>query len=396
MSRAHLLVAAVVAAALLGSGTPALARDDRPTRPPSSSTSTTTTVPHGIDVGHGGDHAGARPPAADIDVEPADPENVNRVLHISAAEADARRDAAQAELDALEARIERLVADGRAFRQLAEDLVVEQRIVARRAVVARQRLVDRAVGAYVAGNAPEIEASFGATDPNDVEQRATIVRTILEADQDEADRLLARRLEITARLSRVLEQAAESAALLRAARAERAPLEARLKSAEYVVEIFEAGSEIVITGFVFPVADPHTFSSTYGAPRSGGRSHEGNDIFAPMGTPLLASERGVISDMGTGTLGGIKLWVVGESGTEYYYAHLIAYAPGITDGTPVEAGDVIGYVGNTGNAISTPPHLHFEIHPEGGEAIDPYPLLNAVDQVDGENVLPPLGDVVPL
>jgi murein DD-endopeptidase MepM/ murein hydrolase activator NlpD len=100
--------------------------------------------------------------------------------------------------------------------------------------------------------------------------------------------------------------------------------------------------------------------------------------------------------MGTGSLGGIKLWVVGESGTEYYYAHLIDYAPGITDGTRVEAGDVIGYVGNTGNAISTPPHLHFEIHPDGGDAIDPYPLLHAVDQVDGVNLLPPLGSGVGL
>ena len=166
----------------------------------------------------------------------------------------------------------------------------------------------------------------------------------------------------------------------------------RLDSADFALQVFEAGSEIVITGFVFPVADPHTFSRTYGAPRrSGGRSHEGNDIFAPMGTPLLASERGVIDNMGTGTLGGIKLWVVGESGTQYYYAHLIAYADGITDGTLVEAGEVIGYVGNTGNAITTPPHLHYEIHPEGGDAIDPYPLLHAVDQIDGEHVLPPLG-----
>jgi murein DD-endopeptidase MepM/ murein hydrolase activator NlpD len=109
-----------------------------------------------------------------------------------------------------------------------------------------------------------------------------------------------------------------------------------------------------------------------------------------MGTPLLAAERGVLDNIGTGTLGGIKLWVVGESGTHYYYAHLIAYAEGIHEGMVVEAGDVIGYVGNTGNAISTPPHLHFEIHPDGGEAIDPYPLLHAVDQVDGRHVLPPL------
>jgi murein DD-endopeptidase MepM/ murein hydrolase activator NlpD len=111
-----------------------------------------------------------------------------------------------------------------------------------------------------------------------------------------------------------------------------------------------------------------------------------------MGTPLLAVENGVIANVGVGTLGGTKLWVYGESGTRYYYAHLIAYADGIVEGTPVRAGDVIGYVGNTGNAITTPPHCHFEIHPDGGDAIDPYPLLHAVDQIDGRHVLPNLYD----
>lgn len=396
--RRLLLVAVVVAAALLGPGTPVLARvdhgspQDNPTPSSMSSSTTTSTVPSGIDVGHTGDQSGATPVPGDdvVEVEPADPANVNEVLRISGEEAQARRDAVRAELDALRARIDRLEADVDAFAVLSHDLAVRQRQVARQAIAARERMVERAVGAYVAGNDSAVEAAYSG-DPNQVEERSTIVRTVMEADQERAEALLARRLDVTARLSRVLEQAAQSEAELRAARAERAPLRVRLDSADFALQVFEAGSEIVITGFVFPVADPHTFSSTFGAPRSGGRSHEGNDIFAPMGTPLLASERGVIDNMGTGTLGGIKLWVIGESGTQYYYAHLIAYADGITDGTQVEAGEVIGYVGNTGNAITTPPHLHYEIHPEGGDAIDPYPLLHAVDQIDGEHVLPPLG-----
>ncbi len=385
----------VVAAVLLGPGTPLLAQDDqRP--PPSNPTTPSTTAPTrptGIDVGHTGDQSGATPrPDEDVvEVEPADPANVNQVLQISGEEAQARRDAVRAELDALLARIDRLEADVAAFDRLSADLAVLQRKVARQAVRARLRMVERAVGAYVAGNDSEVEAAYSA-DPNEVEERSTIVRAIMEADQDRADLLLARRLDVTARLSRVLEQAAQTEAELRVARAQRAPLRVRLRSADFALQVFEAGSEIVITGFVFPVADPHTFSSTFGAPRSGGRSHEGNDIFAPMGTPLLASERGIIDNMGTGTLGGIKLWLIGESGTQYYYAHLIAYADGITDGTLVEAGEIIGYVGNTGNAISTPPHLHYEIHPDGGEAIDPYPLLHAVDLIDGQHVLPLRGE----
>jgi murein DD-endopeptidase MepM/ murein hydrolase activator NlpD len=135
-----------------------------------------------------------------------------------------------------------------------------------------------------------------------------------------------------------------------------------------------------ISGFAFPVDEPHNFISSYGFPRSGGRLHQGNDIFAPYGTPLFACERGVVTKMGTDSLGGIKLWISGESGTSYYYAHLSAFAIGVVDGTVVEPGTVVGFVGNTGNAISTPPHLHFEIHPGGGPAIDPYPILKAADE----------------
>src|SRR5690349_821883 len=126
------VVAVVVAAALLGSGTPASARDDRQLpRPPSASDdpAPSSTVPGGIDVGHGGDQAGAVAPDTDIDVEPVDPENVNEVLHISTAEAEARRDAIQADIDEVEDHIEQMVADVDAFQVLSADLVVQQRIV---------------------------------------------------------------------------------------------------------------------------------------------------------------------------------------------------------------------------------------------------------------------------
>jgi murein DD-endopeptidase MepM/ murein hydrolase activator NlpD len=402
-----LAAAVVVAAVLLGSGTPLSARPDHgsrqdpvaaedpvPTRPSTAPPSTVppSTVPTGIDVGHGGDQAGAVPPAAPHDVEPVDPDNASQVLQIDTEEAEARRDEARAALDALKGEIRRKQADLAAFESLSDDLVVQQRLVARRAVRARRLMVERAVGAYVSGNTPQVQGGYTGADLNEVEERSAIVRTILEADQDEAHRLLARRLDITARLSRVLEQAEQTAAELAVARSRQQEARRRLRSAQMTFQILSAGSDIVITGFVFPVADPHTFSSTFGAARSGGRSHEGNDIFAPMGTPVLASESGIIANMGVGTLGGTKLWVYGESGTQYYYAHLIAYADGIVEGVHVRAGDVIGYVGNTGNAITTPPHLHFEIHPEGGDAIDPYPLLHAVDQIDGRHVLPNLYD----
>ena len=389
-----LAAAVVVAAVLLGSGAPLSARPDpgprqqppvvaedpAPTRP--------STTPQGIDVGQEGDQAGAADPAAEHDVEPVDPDTASQVLHLSTEEAEAQRDAARAELEGVNADIDRKHADLAAFETMSDDLVVQQRIVARRAVAARRLMVERAVGAYVSGNTPQVQGGFAGGDINELEERSAIVRTILEADQAEAHRRLARRLDVTARLSRVLEQAEQTEAELAVAEAQRQELRRNLRTAQYNASILAAGSDIVITGFVFPVTDPHTFSSTFGAPRSGGRSHEGADIFAPRGTPVVASENGIVANVGNGTLGGIKLWVYGESGTQYYYAHMTAYAPGIVEGTPVEAGEVVGYVGTTGNAVGTPPHLHYEIHPGGGDAMDPYPLLHAVDQIDGETVLP--------
>src|SRR3546814_10910881 len=89
-------------------------------------------------------------------------------------------------------------------------------------------------------------------------------------------------------------------------------------------------------------------------------AHQGTDILAPAGTPLLACERGIITRMGSDVLGGTKIWVKGESGTYYYYAHLSAFAEGMHDGKLVEPGEVIGFVGDTGNARAGPPHLHFQ------------------------------------
>jgi len=128
---------------------------------------------------------------------------------------------------------------------------------------------------------------------------------------------------------------------------------------------------------VFPVANGARYTDDWGDPRSGGRSHAGNDLFSTEGTPLLAADDGEVR-YGTDVLGGNVANLRSPDGTRYYYAHLSAF-----EGTnrQVRAGDVIGYMGRTGNAANTPTHLHFEVHPGGGAAIDPFPLLNAAQKV---------------
>lgn len=130
-------------------------------------------------------------------------------------------------------------------------------------------------------------------------------------------------------------------------------------------------------GYAFPVLGESSFSGDYGAPRAGTGWHHGNDIFGPMGLPVVAVADGVLSKVGVNTLGGNRLWLTDDAGNSYYYAHLSAYAPGTADGVRVRAGQVIAFLGNTGQAITTPPHVHFEIHPGGGDSVDPYPYLLA-------------------
>jgi peptidoglycan LD-endopeptidase LytH len=119
-------------------------------------------------------------------------------------------------------------------------------------------------------------------------------------------------------------------------------------------------------------------ANTWGAPRSGGRSHEGQDIFARRGTPVVAAADGVVTRVGGGKLGGKAVFVTGRGARTFYYAHLDSYAPGIEPGRVVNRGDVLGFVGNTGNARSTPPHLHFGIYGAGG-AMNPLPLIESGD-----------------
>ena len=139
-----------------------------------------------------------------------------------------------------------------------------------------------------------------------------------------------------------------------------------------------SGPAIVPT--VFPVLGPCWFADTWKAPRAGGREHEGVDIIAKSGTPIYAVSNGTITRVfldRPGSLGGNAIRLTASDGTYFHYAHLSAFAEGAGLGATVVAGQVIGYIGSTGS--SSTPHLHFEYHPGGGAAVNPFPHIKPID-----------------
>ncbi|MCP3989440.1 MAG: peptidoglycan DD-metalloendopeptidase family protein [Actinomycetia bacterium] len=258
-------------------------------------------------------------------------------------------------------------------------------------------LQQRAVAAFVSNDAAvsAIVGSFRLTDHDDlIDLRAR--RVLLDVALEQDEKAIAEVVRLRDRLDRSIVAVLDA---LRAVEVEVASGEELVSEAAEVVaqagdeaEAFRAGSSIYISGVVFPVSQPDIpLIDSFGFPRMPGTPdehwHEGIDIFAPAGSPLIAAERGVITRISTGRLGGLSLWLRGQSGADWYYAHLQSYAPGLVEGQLVEAGDLVGYVGNTGNALTTPAHLHLELHPEGDDPINPYPLLNVI--VEGRPEIEP-------
>jgi hypothetical protein len=154
-----------------------------------------------------------------------------------------------------------------------------------------------------------------------------------------------------------------------------------------------AGSRQPPTAIVFPVLGPTTYSDDFGEARAGG-PHQGIDMIAPKRALALAAEPGKVKFWTHSATAGCMLYLYGASGTTYYYIHLnndltgrndnrgkcvagTAYAKGLKDGAKVTAGQVVGYVGDSGDANGIHPHLHFELHPSGGRAVDPYTWLQS-------------------
>jgi murein DD-endopeptidase MepM/ murein hydrolase activator NlpD len=246
-----------------------------------------------------------------------------------------------------------------------------------------------AVDQYTKGGAA---AAVVVENPLEAARAQALLRYAVTGSIDSIDEYRAAREDLdvsTAALEHNLDRQQSAVAGLRKQRAAAQAEVARLAAAQRALEAKQAAAargraaprgptsaggrtSFAATGsWMCPVQGPHAFSNDYGAPRGGGRRHQGNDILAPRGTPVVANVSGRVNQHNNG-LGGISYYLHGDDGNTYYGAHLDRYSG---PNGHVAMGTVIGAVGNTGDARGGPTHLHFEIHPGGGGATNPYPTL---------------------
>ena len=293
----------------------------------------------------------------------------------------------QAELAVLQPLLGRLRGEVTAARAAAAESAEAVEQITRR----RDRLADQlsaiSVFAYVhdAGVQSYLDAAGGLGDPTEIGSEEWVIEMSDATTED----LAARHERAETDLAEAEAEAARLTDRFTGLRAERndtaeqvGRLEARLARYErrLGVDLDQVtASYISANGMAFPVGEPYSFIDSWGYPRSGGRSHQGTDIMAPLGVPLYAIESGTV-ELSSSGLGGMSLWILGDSGAAYYYAHLSGYAAGLNDGQRVAVGQVVGYNGSSGNATAGAEHLHFELHPGGRStgAVPSYPLLSAL------------------
>ncbi len=314
----------------------------------------------------------------------------NQVVFSNVQSAQAKLEGVRAEYVESVATVKTLRLRLKELRQRQDELDEDTRELLLRLEAAQVRMETRALQAFVRGDSFSLNSGLDQEALLEAQVQQTMMQAVLDQDQaaieefaniraqlSTDDLLLYDRIKIVERSIIAATDRAENRA-------------GAIEQAEVELEAFEAGSDVFIQDLHYPIQWPYDVPliDSYGYPRATGTAdehwHEGIDLFAPYGTPLLAVERGVISRIGNGRLGGLTFWLRGESGTDWYYAHLSSFAPGLAVGQVVEAGDVVGAVGTSGNARGTPPHLHMQMHPDGGRPLNPYPILYVRVQKDAE------------
>jgi murein DD-endopeptidase MepM/ murein hydrolase activator NlpD len=354
----------------------------------------------------------------------ASPEETRRELQAARKRVERLKDSldeTRAEIDGLRAQLQQLntrISQVTVAKEALETAITETEDARDRARKQgrrlQTRLEERARTVYIQGPLGPIDLVLGADSLTDLSDRITFLEVLNRGDADLAAGVAEERRLLTESKADLERYEAEKERLLRRLAGERSKFEALLLETQKLQESFEAqyaearkeaqklsdklakqlAAQYAFQGggtlgpppnadgpfYWCPVDPPRSYIDDFGFPRVG-HTHQGNDVFAPEGTPIRAPFAGVAQE-GYDGLGGIVVHVYASANADYVYnAHLSRHAG--VDGNHVRPGDLIGYVGNTGNAQGTSPHDHFEYHPGGGSAISPYVYLNEVCGVGG-------------
>lgn len=250
----------------------------------------------------------------------------------------------------------------------------------------QELIVTRARSAYMRGAPAAFELVLGAESSTEALERASVLelinrRGLVRIDDAEVLQVSLEQVqaEVAVRQSELEAQRAQLRADAELLQERLAEAEAQATTIRTLVarqRRIDRGPQQGIYACIFD-RGTFRFRDTWGAPRSGGRRHRGTDVFAPMNQPTYAFTSGVVERHSNSRLGGLGLYLRGVDGNVYYYAHLASIEPKGAVGNWVVAGDLIARNGYSGNADPWAPHVHFELHPGGGSAINPYPWLAA-------------------
>ncbi len=290
-----------------------------------------------------------------------------------------------AELDAATRAYEDVWAQIEAARAELDEIRTRERQYEQEAEWARRLISLRARTAFMEGSTTTFEVLLASEGSREAVQRAGMVSALQRREGVRVEDAVASRIRLDQTRALIADREATLDALQAELDAKAADLSSRLAAAESEGQVIRTlvsrqrrisrGDQDGIYACIFDGA--FRFRDTWGDPRSGGRSHRGTDVFAPMNHPVYAITSGVIQRHSNGGLGGIGLYLRGDDGNVYYHAHLNGIEPAAAVGNRVVPGELVARNGSSGNADRSAPHVHFELHPGGGAAINPYPWLAA-------------------